>query len=109
SIDWYSELDEDFELRPSEGLRLQRLPDEESSEKMLAEGRLDALLHPDIIDPIRTGDPRVGRLFPDYKTEEQSYFHKTGIFPIMHVLALKQEVVDQNPWIVPNLYTAFNK
>src|SRR5690606_8761293 len=54
-------------------------------------------------------DPRVGRLFPDYKAEELRYYEKTGIFPIMHVLGLKQELVEKHPWVVPNLYQAFEQ
>ncbi len=90
SIEWFSELDEDVAFNPPEGLRLTKIPDDKSIETMLAEGEIDALLHPDIIAPILAKDPRVGRLFPDYKQEEVAYYKKTGIFPIMHVLGLKQ-------------------
>jgi 4,5-dihydroxyphthalate decarboxylase len=107
SIEWFSELDEDIEFTPPKGLSLTKIPDDKSIENMLAEGEIDALLHPDIIDPILATDPRVGRLFPDYKQEEIAYYRKTGIFPIMHVMGLKSEVVERHPWIVPNLYKAF--
>jgi len=109
SIEWFAELDEDIAFTPPPGLKLTRLPDDKSVEAMLAEGELDAVLHPDIIEPILRKDPRVGRLFPDYKTEEQAYFARTGIFPIMHVLGLKQELVEKHPWVVPNLYQAFDE
>lgn len=109
SIEWFAELDEDIAFTPPPGLKLTRLPDDKSVEKMLAEGELDAVLHPDIIDPILNKDPRVGRLFPDYKAEEERYYGKTGIFPIMHVLGIKQELVERYPWIVPNLYQAFDE
>lgn len=109
SIEWFAELDEDVAFTPPEGLKLTRLPDDKSVEKMLAEGELDAVLHPDIIDPILNKDPRVGRLFPDYKSEEERYYAKTGIFPIMHVLGMKKDLVEQHPWIVPNLYQAFEE
>lgn len=109
SIEWFAELDEDIAFTPPPGLKLTRLPDDKSVEKMLAEGELDAVLHPDIIDPILDKDPRVGRLFPDYKAEEERYYAKTGIFPIMHVLGIKQELVERHPWIAPNLYQAFDE
>ncbi|MCK9914304.1 hypothetical protein MXD81_34635 [Microbacteriaceae bacterium K1510] len=109
SIEWFAELDEDIAFTPPPGLKLTRLPDDKSVEKMLAEGEIDALLHPDIIDPILDKDPRVGRLFPDYKAEEERYYAKTGIFPIMHVLGIKQELVERYPWIAPNLYQAFDE
>lgn len=109
SIEWFSELDEDIDFTPPEGLKLTKIPDDKSIETMLAEGEIDALLHPDIIDPILKKDPRVGRLFPNYKEEEMRYYAKTGIFPIMHVLGFKQELVEEHPWIVPNLYQAFEQ
>jgi 4,5-dihydroxyphthalate decarboxylase len=107
SIEWFAELDEDIAFTPPEGVRLTRVGDEKSVETMLAEGEIDALLHPDVIDPIRRRDPRVGRLFPNYKADELAYWEKTGIFPIMHVLGLKQELVEEHPWVVANLYQAF--
>lgn len=109
SIEWFAELDEDVAFTPPPGLKLTRLPDNKSVETMLAEGELDAVLHPDIIEPILQKDPRVGRLFPNYKEEEEAYLAKTGIFPIMHVLGLKQELVEKYPWVVPNLYQAFDE
>lgn len=109
SIEWFAELDEDIAFTPPPGLKLTRLPDDKSVEKMLAEGELDAVLHPDIIDPILNKDPRVGRLFPDCKAEEERYYAKTGIFPIMYVLGIKQELVERYPWVVPNLYQAFDE
>ena len=54
------------------------------------------------------GDPRVGLLFQDPKAEEKAYFKRTGIFPIMHVLGIKEEIVEKYPWVVPNLYKAFD-
>ena len=67
------------------------------------------MLHPDIIKPLREKDPRIGRLFPNYKADEAAYFKKTGIYPIMHVIGIKQEIVDKYPWVPVNLYQAFNE
>ncbi|SON53900.1 4,5-dihydroxyphthalate decarboxylase [Hartmannibacter diazotrophicus] len=109
SVEWFTELDEDVDFNPPEGLRLSQIDQSKSIETMLAEGEIDALLHPDIIDPIIEKDPRVGRLFPNYKDEEIAYYNKTGIFPIMHVTGIRQELVEKYPWIVPNLYQAFEQ
>ena len=73
------------------------------------EGELDALINADILKPLQDGDPRVGRLWPDYKAEEIRYYKKTGIFPIMHVMGIKQEIVDRHPWVPINLFHAFEK
>jgi 4,5-dihydroxyphthalate decarboxylase len=109
SIEWYSELDEDIDFTLPEGLRLHKIPDDKSVEQMLVDGEIDALLHPDLIDPITRRDPRVGRLFPDYKSEEIAYYKRTGIFPIMHVLGIRPEIIQRHPWVAVNLYQAFNE
>jgi 4,5-dihydroxyphthalate decarboxylase len=109
SIDWYAEIDEDVDFKIPEGLKFTRLPDDNSVETMLAEGELDALIHSDIIKPFMQGDPRVGRLWPDYKAEEIRYFKRTGIFPIMHVMGIKPEIVKEHPWVPINMFQAFEK
>ena len=45
------------------------------------------------------GNPRIRRLFPDVKAAEQQYFRKTGLFPIMHVVAVRSDVVKEKPWL----------
>ncbi len=108
SIDWYTELEEAIDFKKPEGLRLQRIPDDKSIETMLAEGEIDALIHPDLIQPLLDKDPRVGRLFPNYKQEEVDFYKRTQIFPIMHVVGIKKEIVEQYPWVPLNLFHAFN-
>jgi 4,5-dihydroxyphthalate decarboxylase len=76
---------------------------------MLVDGELDALVHPELIKPILEKDPRVTRLFPNYRELEMDYFKRTGIFPIMHTTAIKQEVVDKYPWVPINLMEAFEE
>jgi 4,5-dihydroxyphthalate decarboxylase len=109
SIHWIAELDEDIDFTPPSDLKLTRLSNSQSVEKMLAEGEIDALLHPDLIQPLLDGDPRVARLFPNYKDEEIAYYKKTGIFPIMHFMAIRQDTVDKYPWVPINMFQAFNQ
>ncbi|MBK19997.1 MAG: 4,5-dihydroxyphthalate decarboxylase [Rhodospirillaceae bacterium] len=109
SMEFFSELDESIEFDPPDDLKLTRLPNDKSVEMMLAEGELDAVLHPDLIKPLVEKDPRVGRLFPNFKEEEIAFFERTRIFPIMHVLGIKKEIVEKYPWVPINLYHAFNE
>ena len=50
----------------------------------------------------------VGRLFADHKAEEIAYFRKTGIFPIMHVVGLRRDIVERYPWVPINLIRRSN-
>ncbi|HTY69831.1 MAG TPA: hypothetical protein VMH36_24465 [Alphaproteobacteria bacterium] len=109
SIEWVTEFDEDVEFTPPPGLRLTRVAYAKSLEAMLLEGEIDALFDAYLIQSLTAKDPRVGRLFPDYKQEEIAYVRKTGIFPIMHVVGLRQEIVDRHPWVAASLFQAFEQ
>jgi 4,5-dihydroxyphthalate decarboxylase len=50
---------------------------------------------------------RVGRLFPDFRAAERAYYEKTGIFPIMHTLVVREELARAHPWLPRSLYDAF--
>lgn len=109
SIEWFSELDEIVEFDPPPGVKINRLKSGQSIEAMLAEGELDAVLHPDRIEPIKKKDPRVAQLFPNFKAEEIAYFKKTGMFPIMHLMAIRQKLADSHPWVATSILDAFNQ
>ena len=109
SMEWFTELDEIMEFAPPPGMKIHRLAKGHSVETMLAEGELDAMMHPDRIEPIRKRDPRVAQLFPNFKDEEIAYFRKTGMFPIMHLMAVRQEVAEAHPWAAASLFHAFNE
>src|SRR6185369_13245971 len=85
------------------------IPPEGSVEQMLTNGEIDAVLHPDLIRPLVERDPRVARLFPDYRREEIAFFRKTGIFPIMHVLGIKREIAEEHSWVAINVFRVFNE
>ena len=90
-------------------VKLDFVPDGDTLEKMMAEDRLDALISIYIPPSFLKGSPRIRRLFPDYKQAEKDYFRKTGIFPIMHTLALRADTYKAHPWIAKSLYDAFEK
>lgn len=109
SIQWFKQDEEEVEWTPPSGLNIQRVATGKNVEQMLVEGELDALIHPDVIQPILAKDQRVSRLFPAYRELEIEYFKRTGIFPIMHTTAIKQEVVEKYPWVPINLMQALEE
>lgn len=92
---------------PPAGVDVQRIPNDKTLSGMLAAGDLDCVIVPRAPSCFTQGAPGVGRLFPDFRAAEQAYFRKTGLHPIMHVLGVKQALVDQYPWLPNNLYKAF--
>jgi 4,5-dihydroxyphthalate decarboxylase len=109
SIEWVAELNNDVDVQLPPHTKYSRLPHDKSVETMLAEGELDAVFHSDLIKPFLAKDPRVARLFADPQAEERTYYQRTGIFPIMHVLGIRQALIDRHPWLAINLYRAFSE
>jgi len=106
-VTWVVERSEDVAFTPPKDLRIEMIPPGKKLDVMLAEGEIPAMLSPELPNLFLQGDKRIVRLFPDYKAIELAYFRRTGIFPIMHVTTIKQEIVDKYPWVPTNLVKAF--
>jgi 4,5-dihydroxyphthalate decarboxylase len=52
-------------------------------------------------------DPDVVRLFPDHRALERKLYETTRIFPIMHLVAIRRDLLERHPWIAESLYRAF--
>lgn len=91
-----------------EGVECTVVPDR-SLDEMLVAGDLDAIVT--ALPPAGHGGPDAPlvRLFEDYEPVEAAYFKRTGIFPIMHILALRRDVLDRHPWVAMNLLKAFEE
>jgi 4,5-dihydroxyphthalate decarboxylase len=106
TLQWQTELEEELPFEAPAGYTIGRAPVGRHVGDMLAEGELDAVLYPEILDPILRRDPRVGRLFTDYRREEEAYFKRTRNFPIMHVTVVRDEILQRHPWVASNLAQA---
>jgi 4,5-dihydroxyphthalate decarboxylase len=108
-VTWVVERSEDVAFTPPKDLRIEMIAPGKKLDVMLAEGEIPAMLSPEIPRLFLQGDERIVRMFPNYKDIELAYFRKTGIFPIMHVTTIKQEIVDKYPWVPTNLVKAFEE
>jgi 4,5-dihydroxyphthalate decarboxylase len=91
-------LPDSYRIRPVEA--------GESVVELVARGDLDALIYPET--PGNLGRPGgVRRLLADSRAAEIEYFRSTGVFPIMHTVALTKELVDEHPWLPYEVLRAF--
>lgn len=86
-------------------VRKEAVPDGRNLGDMVAAGELDAFIG--ARRPAAFASGRVRRLFPDFRRVERAYYERTGIFPIMHAVVLKEELARQHPWLPRALYDAF--
>lgn len=100
---------EKFPLNLPAGFPLEFAPEGKSLSQMLVEGELDAIFSARAPSCLADGHPNVGRLYPDYKTAEAEYYRRTGVFPIMHAVGIRRELVERHPWLPVSLYKAFSR
>lgn len=99
--------EEKVELRLPAGIRVEPAPAGRSLSQMLAAGELDALVTARAPSCFINGSTHVRRLFPDYRAVEADYFQRTGIFPIMHTIVMREDLHREHPWVAASLYYAF--
>jgi 4,5-dihydroxyphthalate decarboxylase len=76
---------------------------------MLESGEIDALVTARTPSTFRRGGTAVRRLFEQPFEVERDYFRRTGIFPIMHTLVVKKEILEANPWVAFTLFKVFSE
>jgi 4,5-dihydroxyphthalate decarboxylase len=74
---------------------------------MLVDGELDAVFSARELSCFTKGTPNVGLLFPNYREVEMDYYRRSGMFPIMHLIGIKKDLVERNPWLPATVYKAF--
>lgn len=97
---------EKLSVAPS-GVEIETIAADDTLSRMLREGRIDALIAPRAPSCFVERTSGVTRMFSDFRNEERAYFGKTGIFPIMHVLAIREELVNAHPWLATSVFKAF--
>ena len=91
-----------------EGINIKAVSDRSLNEMLLA-GDLDAIITAREPESFIAGDATIARRWPDYRAMEQSYYESTGIFPIMHVIVVRNQALDSAPWVAMNLLRAFEE
>ena len=99
--------DEKLKLSLPERFKVVPIGPDQTLSAMLAAGEIDALHSARTPSTFYTQPEAVRRLFPNFVDIEKAYFRRTGIFPIMHVIAIRRSVYEANRWIAQSLLKAF--
>jgi 4,5-dihydroxyphthalate decarboxylase len=90
-------------------VRLENAPEGRTLSSMLEAGDIDAFIGPRVPSSFTRGHPHVGWLFPDPVAAAKDYYKRTGIFPIMHIVGVRREIVAQHPWLPAAVLKAFER
>lgn len=96
-----------FQLPP--GVRLDDAPAGATISALLAEGEIDGFIAPRPPSLVERGHPNIGWLFSDPAAAAKDYYKRTGIFPIMHVVAIRKELAERYPFLPGAVYKAFEQ
>ena len=69
---------------------------------MLRSGEIDAAIG---VGP--TDDSNIMPLFTNPHELDRRWFEDTGIYPISHMLVIRDEQLDKNPWIAQEVFNLF--
>jgi 4,5-dihydroxyphthalate decarboxylase len=109
-IEWYTWVPRQrMEIDLPKRYKVTHITPNRKPDQMLFDGELDAIMVPSLLPSLFKPPPHVRRLFEDSPKVEAEYFKKTGIFPIMHSVALRQDVSEEHPWIARSLFKAFQR
>ena len=87
-------------------IKLTQVPAGTELGDLLERGEIDFMVTANNPLSFRRGAANVARLFPNYAEVEKEYYTRTRIYPIMHIVVIKREIYDRDPWVAQNLYKA---
>lgn len=91
-----------------DGIAIEQIRDRSLNELLLT-GDIDGIISAREPAAFLARDPRIARLWSDYRPIEEGYYRDTGVFPIMHVIVIRNEMLSRHPWIAMNLFRAFDE
>lgn len=86
----------------------QKTDSSRSLSDLLRDGLIDATIGADVPECLGK-HAHIGRLFPNFKEVEMDYYKRTGIFPVMHLVAMKRTFYEKNKWAATSLFEALEE
>jgi 4,5-dihydroxyphthalate decarboxylase len=105
AVDWYALDDEPYpEESPTELTGF----DLEGAYDRISQGNLDALVLTKSAQIFPLPE-NTATLFNDVKNAERQYYKETGIYPIMHNVVVRDDILAEHPWVATELQRAFRR
>ncbi|MDR5671994.1 ABC-type nitrate/sulfonate/bicarbonate transportsystem, periplasmic component [Halalkaliarchaeum sp. AArc-CO] len=116
-VTWYRRRQDDverpvpdrFEVRPVPGSQDgDAIEEPRDMRELLFAGELDAVMDPSgsLLEAVFEADD-VKFVFDDPLAAERAYYEETRIHPIMHVVAIRDDVLEAHPWVAKSVYEVF--
>jgi 4,5-dihydroxyphthalate decarboxylase len=90
-------------------MEIERIPKGQKVEELLLRGEIDACMLPEVSFKLARDTTGVSRLWPNFRDVEKEYYLRTKIFPIRHVVVVKNAILERHPWVARSLVEAFTK
>ncbi len=98
------------ELDFPQGVTVQRDTSGRKPRELMEAGEIQAIFTPGGGADVKPdGDDVVVGAYADNVTAQREYFEKTGVFPIMHVTVMRNELAREKPWVVESLCHAYGQ
>jgi 4,5-dihydroxyphthalate decarboxylase len=106
AIRWVNAETEDSSYLLPPGMQLEYVPKDTDLQEWLVAGKIDALVHPDLIPAEILARKNVKRLFPDAAEEEKKSYRHSGVIPVMNIIACREEYLERLD-VVREMFQAF--
>jgi len=108
-VTWVLHQTEDISFDIPEKFDVEFIEQAEDMEQMVIDGDIDATFYPVVLDSVKDPDGGIDRIFENSLEAEENYYKETGIFPIMHTVVIRDDILEKYPWVGVNMMNAFSK
>ena len=107
-LKWFTNEKEGAGFEVPQGIDVTVVPNK-APDQMLFDGDVDAVIGAMIPESFQNGDPRIRRIFPDTRAEMRKYVAQVGFMPVTHVIVMKKDLSEEQPWVAESLVAAFRE
>ena len=98
---------EKIKLQLPSDVRIEAAPEGSTISQLLDRGEIDGFMAPRPPSKHVLKNPNIAWLFDDPTAVAKDYYRRTGVFPIMHVAAIRKELAAEHPWLPGAVLKAF--